>query len=457
MKKFTFLALILLVGWSCQKDQEQLTPVDPVPETEKSYVVPIEEALKSLEVALDRIDGETTRVGGRRTVKSIERIKAARVLRAATRVSGDQPAIEDLFYIVSFGEGQGSAVLGADKRLESIYAILDETVLTAEVFDLPTATRSELPADGDSIRYVSSEEELTDFVAGMIVNAVIFPPTVPDPDPGVPEVPKLPTYYYQVDTTVTINVQRSPCLNTKWGHRDPFNMYTPFETDGKIHRAVGCVAVAVGQFLNYHSWPTPNTIEGETFDWSLIQGYTHNATPSSAVVDEVARYLYALGRALNTTYDSTDNKSSSSLSYLPSLLSTLGVSSNAIYRSYDKEIAQSLVEDKGLFCMRGVTSSNEGHAWIVDGWYDYTTVITRKQIQNITGIVLSSEVLSNYRTPLMHCNFGWEGTADGYYSTYAINFDTTTLRTGILIDEFVGDVAETMTANFVQYFEMVSY
>ena len=44
MKKFALLALILLVGWSCQKDQEQLTPVDPVPEAvvDTEEQIPIE-------------------------------------------------------------------------------------------------------------------------------------------------------------------------------------------------------------------------------------------------------------------------------------------------------------------------------------------------------------------------------------------------------------------------------
>ncbi len=44
MKKFYYLVLIALFGWSCQKDQEQLTPVDPVPEAvvETKEQIPIE-------------------------------------------------------------------------------------------------------------------------------------------------------------------------------------------------------------------------------------------------------------------------------------------------------------------------------------------------------------------------------------------------------------------------------
>uniref|UniRef100_UPI0040561228 hypothetical protein n=1 Tax=Alistipes sp. TaxID=1872444 RepID=UPI0040561228 len=44
MKKSLLLALIILVGWSCQKDQEQLTPVDPVPEAvvDTKEQIPIE-------------------------------------------------------------------------------------------------------------------------------------------------------------------------------------------------------------------------------------------------------------------------------------------------------------------------------------------------------------------------------------------------------------------------------
>ena len=76
----------------------------------------------------------------------------------ATRSSNaeDAPAV----YLIDIPKG-GCAVMGADKRLEPVYAIMDETKLSPE--DLTTATTRTESAD---------EEDIQTFVTGLINDAV---------------------------------------------------------------------------------------------------------------------------------------------------------------------------------------------------------------------------------------------------------------------------------------------
>ncbi len=134
---------------SCTRDaDENFVLSSQVPEPVSPYAVPESEALQSLAVALQQIDGsDETRAGGVRKPLSIRTVKASDVFE--TTRSADIPDLENLFYVVSFGEGNGSAVLGADRRISSVFAILDETVLTSEDLFRTDATRAAGPRRQD--------------------------------------------------------------------------------------------------------------------------------------------------------------------------------------------------------------------------------------------------------------------------------------------------------------------
>ncbi len=469
MKKFYYLMLISLLGWSCQKDQEQLTPVDPVPEAEISYVVPVEEALRSLEMALDRIDGEATRVGGRRTVKSIERVKATRAMRAETRATGDQPAVEDLFYLVSFGEGQGSAVLGADRRLESIYAILDETVLTPEDFDLPVTTRSELPAEGDSIRYVTTEEELVDFVTGMIVNAIIIPPDFPNP--GFPEVPITPKLMMRTEYRIVSSSTQAPRLKTKWGQGAPYNNLCPYVDNNQTIRGVaGCVPVAIAQFLYNMRWPASGILKGESFNWTLLEGMEYGETPTPEAINEVARLMAHIGDVIGATYnydeDTGERSTSANLLSLRTMLNEMYINAiKSTLNSNNIPALRSLILNQGSVCMRGENANGVGHAWVVDGWDEYIEEEWFiKYTKNFLGeeTIVSEECVLVRHPKFMHCNYGWTGTCDGYYSFSTIGFNTAAPLPNDQIDPSVGDIVapgtwDGTTYNFIRDFYFINY
>ena len=135
MKNFTKFAYVMIavLAVSCQSDSivEQHNIPNNNEAQELSYAISEEEALARLDEFMTAFDGTETRAQ-RRAVKSITKVSSADVCDK-TRASSEED-IENLFYIVEFENGEGSAVLGADRRLEPVYAVFDETVITTEDF-----------------------------------------------------------------------------------------------------------------------------------------------------------------------------------------------------------------------------------------------------------------------------------------------------------------------------------
>ncbi len=454
MKRLMIFASLFALLLSCAKDEGMGVENQPLPE-EFTYKVSVDQALKNLDIALANIDGETR--SAKRSVKSIERVKASQVMDL-TR-SADIPQLEDLLYVVSFGEGQGSAVLGADKRVSPVLAIFDETVFEAEDFNRPE-TRSEIADEGE-VRDVETEEELEEFVAGMIIsgaaNEVISSPNVIT---DLPISPITPITLTRRDTVVTTLYERTPMLNTKWGQGSPYNNSCPFKKDGITRRPAGCTVIANAQFLKYHQSPNPNVINGESFSWNLINQNYYGGIPSSQAQQEVANYIYCIGRKIGAKYtDNDDSQTKAPLDVFDDLIEEIGLSTSASFISVgltNRATARNIVMDKGPFCMQG-TSDGGAHAWVVDGWNEYETVIKDVYYQAITGTIIREEVLSRMIVPLMHCNMGWSGKCDGYYSGTITGFDTTIPLSQDMINPSIGDISYSEGYNFNREFYMVTY
>ena len=102
------------------------------PTAENPHAVPVEQALEELQSVLEEID--TPAEDG-----------------AVTR-SEATADVEDLLYIVNFENEAGYAILGADDRLEPVYAVVDEGSLTTEEFRYAvTVTPEQAEADGELV------------------------------------------------------------------------------------------------------------------------------------------------------------------------------------------------------------------------------------------------------------------------------------------------------------------
>ena len=198
-----------------------------------------------------------------------------------------------------------------------------------------------------------------------------------------------------------------PLLTTTWGQGYPYNMYVPSGCP------TGCVATAMAQIMKYWEWPVQGTGEhsyqwngqtlsanfGETiYDWdNMLDDYYDNpGTPEQE--EAVATLMWHCGVSVNmdyTPYGSSAGLKPSSLINYFSYSDEMSSESRDFFSdaSWKARLKDCLSLGRPVY-YRGVSSSDEGHAFVCDG-YD------------------SNE--------LFHFNWGWGSIGDGYFAIGALN------------------------------------
>ena len=444
MRKLFFISMLFLLGVACSQDDSLTATVDPVPEGGRNanpYAVTVEEALANLEGVLAQIDGET-RAGGMRRAVSVDRVKAADVCDLTRSEAALD--VEDLLYVVSFGEGNGSAVLGADKRVTQVMAVLDETVLTAEDF-VKFDTRA------TSLEELSPKEDLQNMLTDMITATAEEEISTTDFEITLPEYPN-PFIGY--DSTYTY-YNRTPLLATKWGQGSPYNNSCPYKTYSTLyHQPAGCVPIGVGQLLRYYEYPSPNVVDGTLYDWSLIGQLDYGVTATNLALAQstTADYIYKIGRMMGAEY--TDGATSVYLPNMKTMLNEIGLT-EAQYKAWYSVTAfyELYTESRplGISASR-LNESNEikAHFWVIDGWKRTVAEYWRLEKRHPNQLEPIRTLLSSKTTDLVHCNYGYGGDYDGYYTPGT--YDLSVMRTGEYIDTSVGDIPN--TANRLYYFDI---
>ena len=208
-----------------------------------------------------------------------------------------------------------------------------------------------------------------------------------------------------------------PLVETRWNQDCYYNEYCP-EAPGWGwggwgggpcgHAYAGCVATAMAQVMKY--WNHPATGFGShsynhseygeqsanfaatTYQWDQMPNeiWGHN--------DAVATLLYHCGVSVNMNYG-PNGSGAQSASVETALRSYFGYC-GAKYRtksSYQEEAWIAMLKgdlDQSHPIYYSGSNGDSGHAFVCDG-YD--------------------------NNDLMHFNFGWSGSGDGYYSTYDVN------------------------------------
>ena len=201
-----------------------------------------------------------------------------------------------------------------------------------------------------------------------------------------------------------------PLVQLKWNQDSPYNMYAPGGCP------TGCVATAMAQLMKYWEWPVTGTGEhsyiamgyGEqyanfgatTYDWdNMIEVYTGSATQEQKVA--VATLMYHCGVSVNMMYE-PDGSGAYSPDVPIAINNYFSYSDQATHISkaghtYDKWIAllKSNIDQQIPLYYSG-QSSEGGHAFVCDG-YD--------------------------NDDLFHFNWGWGGSANGYFLIDGEHFD----------------------------------
>lgn len=428
MKRWLLYLFMAGIFASCN-DPDDSAMSGPAKDPVSKYAVSTETALGNLEAALKALQSGDTRAGTpARRVESIRPLKLESI--ALKTRSGSVSDADNLLYVVAFEDGRGSAVLGADTRVASVYAILDESVFTPADF-VQTATRS-IGEEG--------EEEISEFLTGLILDDALWriENAVPSGSgielPGGDGGPILAPKYW---SSVSDQIRIAPMLQTKWHQRSPYNDDCDWDNLHGSRYLAGCVNISVGQLLCYNQTGTTITVGSNTLSWSLINQCKYGSTPSVEAKREVARFIHAIGIQLETQYGSYGSDTYSSK--VPAFLKKLGYK-NPSYSVYSFESASNMIcTRKKPFLLRGAGVLNgAGHSWVVDGWNSYT-LKKWETTYNSQNLPNPPKLMSEESIRLVHCNFGWGGACDGYYK-YNL-FDTTKQLESDKIDGSVGDYA----------------
>lgn len=200
-----------------------------------------------------------------------------------------------------------------------------------------------------------------------------------------------------------------PLLTTKWGQSSSNDSVVSFAYNKLIppdenhlcpHCVAGCVAVSMGQVMNYYKWPdvTYNVNNfSEQFDWCHMPDVLISTSPRfDHQCDAVSRLLYTCAEAVNMSYGCTASLSHNVYAK-DALVDQFNYSSDAKIivrahsflnlRTFLDSVRMSL--NRGCPVIMGANDRNgEGHSFVCDGYSD-----------------------NKYRF-----NWGWNGEYNGLYS-----------------------------------------
>jgi len=203
----------------------------------------------------------------------------------------------------------------------------------------------------------------------------------------------------------TVNEQIGPLMQTTWGQRFPYNLYTP------NNNPTGCVAVATAQIMRYHEHPN-------TINWSNM----HNQPWNSNLGDGIASLMLDIGTNVNMNY-SASGSGADSEDARNALVNNYGYSSTATYSPYNFSTVRQEIkmynrpvymdgyhsyETHGIWFWE-YTTYHDGHAWVCDGYKQQYDVYIHNE-----GSQYEYTQQEN-RYEWLYMNWGWNSNGNGWF------------------------------------------
>ena len=377
------LALALFL-FSCKKDYQNSNY-----QTEYSEIIPINVAEKVANAfaqnnfSLNSYD-TGSKLSSRITPKQ-KVIKSKKII---------QNAVIPYFYIFNFKDGGGWVIISAEKREHPILAYNNTGEFTTT--NAPYGLKSWIETQKENIDYIRQGKFSTMQQTEAEWNMVGEKLNVPEIQRSEPPEPSCEDY----TTTVTVG----PLLTTEWGQGCGYNALCPANTSGLNcgHFPTGCVATAVAQVMRY--WQIPSG----TYNWSSM--------PNTFANNEVARLMRDVGNSVSMNYSDIGSGAKHE-DIPPAMINTFSFASaqNIDYTSGSYSAIESELNSNRPVILSGYNVKNtswlglvveyqEGHEWVCDG---YSSVSYRWC--NSDG---SQGGIDNL---YFHMNWGWDGTANGFY------------------------------------------
>ncbi|MDR3161606.1 MAG: C10 family peptidase [Spirochaetaceae bacterium] len=254
------------------------------------------------------------------------------------------------------------------------------------------------------------------------------------------------------------SIEKSPLLLTKWGQGSTgayhpahyaYNNYLKYAT-GNNDYLTGCGPTAMAQIIAYHNYINrtgcfkPAVFDlasvgnwSGTYDLSLIRGMPAITNLSSAAArGQVSALMYQLRALSGSFYDPSSGHTVTWTNKIKGAFEVLGytVSTYNSAMGLTKTLTDTAIDYTGPAVVKNALNSNRpiftfgtaapgdvGHYWVIDG-HGTMGMHGEYVSNNRTGqdAWVNWTVYDN--TLMVHCNLGWDGTANGWY-IYGI-FDT---------------------------------
>ena len=209
----------------------------------------------------------------------------------------------------------------------------------------------------------------------------------------------------------------APLLTDTWNQNCYYNTMCPVDSNGPCgHVYAGCAATSFAQIMHYWEYPTNGmgshtyTPDGypeqtanfgaTTYDWAhMPNSLSYSSTTTE--INAVATLMWHCGVAINMSYGA--NGSGASPYYIPSALVNYFGYSNEVSIVYKEDYS----DDEWLALMK--TCLDLGCPIHYSGW-------------DVHGYGGHGFVCDGYNANnLLHFNWGWGGSANGYFSINAMN------------------------------------
>jgi len=229
-------------------------------------------------------------------------------------------------------------------------------------------------------------------------------------------------------TAAAANIPLLDIEGIKWGQSTPFNLMCPTIPGTTTQAVTGCVATAMAQIMRYYKYPNSGAgtvasystttdagqkvvipsknLSTSNYIWSNMPA-VYNSTSTPAQQNAVALLMYDCGIGAQMQYDIPDvgsgaynwdagNAMITNFSYSKGLT----FKQRRFYSDNEWETLLKTEIDAGRPILYGGqdTINNAGHTFVCDGYND-----------------------SNY----FHFNWGWNGGANGFFLSSALNVPTT--------------------------------
>lgn len=193
--------------------------------------------------------------------------------------------------------------------------------------------------------------------------------------------------------------EKAPLVNLLWGQEEPYNRYCSRK---KKNVAVGCSNIALAMIMTTNEFPTYMYINDNMMDWKEMKKARKIKNVSEEAREDIARLVWCIFRQVKkwVTIWGTVIPPRQIRKRMEAYGYENVVKLDALGYTYKmgRAISDMLAENKPVF-ISGMHGLFNGHSWVVD------------------GAKYSRTEEDNY---LLHCNWGWEGRLNGYFSQHCL-------------------------------------